>query len=115
MAPVRAAVRPVTASGLEEFKDLALPLDVHVLQHDEDTETVYVTVPNESAIAALEQLPGYSVSRLAAETQQQQQQQQQTTVADAAADSYRVHTTTGGPRRKVLPSGDLFYLITDIK
>ncbi|CDJ61336.1 hypothetical protein, conserved [Eimeria maxima] len=121
MAPIRALVRPVPTDGLEDFKDLALPLDVQVLQHDADSETAHVSVPTEGAFSALQNLPGYTVTRLEEPQQQQQQQQQQTkqqpvAAASAAADSSAKTTTSAsGVKRKVLPSSDVFYLITDMK
>ena len=45
MAPIRASVHPVTSRGLEDFKDLALPLDVHVEGHDENEWDTHGLLP----------------------------------------------------------------------
>ncbi|KAL8438954.1 hypothetical protein Efla_005089 [Eimeria flavescens] len=114
MAPIRASVSPVSLEALGEFEDLAMPLEVKVLRHDTDAQVLYVSVPNESAYAALEKLSGYSVSCLDTLENKEETGRSGSPSTAAARSSAAGETQAGGSKRKPLPSGDIFYLMTDI-
>ncbi|KAL8270377.1 hypothetical protein Esti_005701 [Eimeria stiedai] len=112
MAPIRASVSPVSLEALGEFEDLAMPLEVTILRHDTTAEVLYVSVPTEEAFAALERLPGYSVSCMDSLSADYDEAARAAASQTSAASEGGTTPTPSG--RKPLPSEDIFYLMTDI-